>query len=59
MDNWKIILSELFVNLCAGWLGAIIITPNYTKKVGFKKRLVLIVDLGFAIVCLLTAYYLR
>ena len=53
------VLSDLFINLSAGWFGIIIISPNFMDKKGFRKFFILISDLTFAIFCLEVAYILR
>lgn len=59
MNNWPNIISDLFVNLAAGWIGAIIITPNYSKAKKFIKIVLLIVDIFAVILCLWLANYLK
>jgi hypothetical protein len=49
------VISELFVNLAAGWLGVVFIVPNFLKVKGKQKWLMLITDVLFAIVCLILA----
>lgn len=53
------IASELFINLAAGWLGVVIIVPNFSGERGVRKWLVLTTDIVFAIVCLTLAFVLR
>ncbi|OGE15555.1 hypothetical protein A3F00_01935 [Candidatus Daviesbacteria bacterium RIFCSPHIGHO2_12_FULL_37_11] len=53
------IVSDLFVNLSAGWVGAIIITPNFSDTTGLKKWVVLTGNLIGVIVSLLIAFSLR
>ena len=53
------IISDLFVNLSAGWVGAIIITPNFSDATGLKKWVVLTGNLIGVIVSLLIAFSLR
>ena len=53
------VLSDLFVNLAAGWLGAVFIAPNFSSEKKSKVWLVLIVDLVSAILCLLVALFLK
>ena len=43
--NWFQILSELFVNLAAGWLAALIIVPNFTEKKRVEKLIILTGDI--------------
>jgi len=58
-DTWNVIFSEFLINLAAGWFGAVFITPNFSKKKKWEKVWVLIVNLGFATLCLWLASYLR
>lgn len=53
------VLSDLFINLSAGWFGVVVIVPNFTKEKGIKKFLILTIDIAFAIVCLVISYLLR
>lgn len=55
---WFIILSELFINLAAGWFGAAIIVP-LTSKRRKTKWWILPMHIGFGIVSLLISYILR
>lgn len=52
------ILSELFVNLAAGWFGATFIIPLASKRSILKSR-VLFLNLLFGIISLILAYALR
>jgi len=54
-----LVLSELFVNLSAGWLGVVLITPGFGPLTEPKTLLVLTKDILFAILCLLIAIRLR
>lgn len=56
---WSSILSDLFINLSAGWFGVVIIVPNFSEEKGRKKYIVLTADILFGIVCLLLAYLLK
>jgi hypothetical protein len=51
------VLSGLFGNLAAGWLGAAIITPNFADLSELISKLVLTADIVFAILCLLLAFW--
>lgn len=53
------IIGDLFVNLSAGWIGAIIITPNFSDSKGVKKWVVLTGNMLGVIVSLLIAFSLR
>ena len=53
------VLSDLFVNLAAGWLGIVFIVPNFSKVSGRRKWFVLMTDLLFAIVCFELALIFR
>ena len=46
------VTADLFVNIAAGWIGAIIIVPNFSEKKGREKGLVLILDSAAAIICI-------
>ena len=54
-----LIFSDLFVNLSAGWLGALIIVPNFSSEKGVKKLLVLTADILGIILSLFIAYKLK
>lgn len=56
---WLAVFSDLFVNLSAGWIGAVIIVPNFSKEKGNRRRIILTVDILGAIFCLGTAFVLR
>ena len=56
---WLSALSDLFINLSAGWLGTVIILPNYVKERGMKKILILISNLIASIVSLGIGVYFR
>jgi len=53
------VLSSLFTNLAAGWIGAILIFPNFSDLAGLPNKLVLILDILAATVCLLVAFWLE
>ncbi len=52
-------ISDLLVNLSAGWFGVVFIVPNFSKEKGFRKLLILTLDICAAIVCLIAAFLLR
>lgn len=52
------ILSDLFVNLAAGWLGATIIFPIFNKEEGRFDWFMLLTNIFFAILSLGVAYFL-
>lgn len=58
MILWLQAVSDLFINLSAGWFGAALIVPLYTKKPKFKPW-VLTINLLLGIVALLLAIFLR
>jgi len=53
------VLSGLFTNLSAGWIGAIIIFQNFSNLSVFKDKLILLNDTLAAIMCLLIAFWLE
>lgn len=53
------VISDLFINISAGWVGAIVITPNFSDAKGLKKWFVLTGNLLGVIVSLLIAFSLR
>lgn len=53
------VLSGLFTNLAAGWIGAIIIFPNFSDLSFFFNKFILLSDLVAAIICLLVAFWLE
>jgi len=53
------ILSELFVNLSAGWFGAAFIVPISSGKIFPIKLDLLTADIIFGIVCLVIAFKVR
>ena len=58
-QTWLLIISDLFVNLSAGWFGAVFIVPNFSKKKGSERFLVLISNLAASILCLIIAFELK
>lgn len=55
---WFKIISELLVNLSAGWYGASLIIPAFSGNIEFDFG-VLILNISFGTVSLLVAYQLR
>lgn len=55
---WFNIISDLFVNLSAGWYGASLIIPTFTESLNFNFG-ILILNVSFGTVSLLVAYQLR
>lgn len=53
------VLSSLFTNLTAGWIGAILIFPNFSDLSSLLGKVVLIFDITAAIVCLFVAFKLE
>lgn len=51
------VLSSLFTNLTAGWIGALIIVPNISDLSQIQDILVLILDVFAAIVSLSIAFW--
>lgn len=51
------VLSGLFTNLSAGWIGAILIFPNFNDLSNNENKVVLFFDIIAAIVCLLIAFW--
>ena len=58
-ERWFIILSDLFVNLAAGWFGIILIGPALANISSFIDILWLLSNVIIGIICLLLAYKLR
>lgn len=57
--EWFSILSDLSVNLAAGWLGVAFIVPNFSGIRSPFNFLVLTGDIFIAILFLLTAFKLK
>jgi len=51
-----VLISDLLVNLAAGWLGAAVILPLKSKN---RKLPILIFNIFFATLAMLTAFYLQ
>ena len=56
---WFQVLSELFINLSAGWLGAAAILPIIQTRPRPVNLGLLLTNLTFAIVYLVLAYHLH
>ncbi len=56
---WITAISDLLINLSAGWFGAVIIVPNFSRQKGTKRWLILTGDLLAGIVCLAMAVAFR
>lgn len=56
---WLSAISDLFINLSAGWLAAAFITPNFSRKKGASKFVALTFDLAASILFLVTAVKLK
>lgn len=54
-----LVISDLLINLSAGWIGALIIVPNYSQGSSKRKLIILTMDIIFAIFSLMGAYQLR
>ena len=62
MNVWPAVfsaISDLLINMSAGWFGAVFIVPNFTRKQGKEKLLVLINDLALGIISLVIAILVR
>ena len=53
------VLSGLFTNLSAGWIGAVLIFQNFSDLSISKARIILTLDIFAAILCLLLAFWLE
>ncbi|OGK09992.1 hypothetical protein A2767_07795 [Candidatus Roizmanbacteria bacterium RIFCSPHIGHO2_01_FULL_35_10] len=53
------LFSDLFINLSAGWFGAVLILPATTKLLKKVNWLIMFGNIIFAILTLLVAYYFR
>ena len=53
------VLSGLFANLSAGWIGAVLIFPNFSSLYTLQNKILLTLDIVAAIVCLLIAFWLE
>jgi hypothetical protein len=52
-------LADLLINLSAGWVGAILISPNFTWASRNKKIIVLTTDVILATISLVLAVILK
>lgn len=57
-NNLIHILSDLFVNLSAGWIGVAVVIPLQRSKNERFDWIALIINLGFSILSLAVAFYL-
>ena len=55
----KEIISDLLVNLSAGWFGVIFIVPNFSGLNNITEFAILTFDLIMAILCLLISYLFK
>lgn len=53
------VLSSLFTNLAAGWIGAVFIFPNFYNLSLIENKIILTLDITGVIVCLLLAFWLE
>lgn len=53
------ILSDLFVNLAAGWFGTVFIIPIASERPIKERFFILTVHFGLGIFCLLIAFEIR
>jgi len=58
-QTWAEVISELFVNLSAGWFGAALIIPIRGRRIGKIKLGLLTINVVFGILFLVFAYTLR
>jgi hypothetical protein len=56
---WFNIISELLIDLSAGWFGAAFIVSTFSEKSLSINFGILILDIGFGILFLLVAFNLR
>lgn len=56
---WAVVLSDLFINLSAGWFGAALIVPAVAKKKTVINLGILLFNLIFGIVFLIIGFQLR
>ena len=52
-------LSELFINLSAGWFGAAFIVPLSVESISKINLGILTVNVGFGILCFVIGYFLK
>lgn len=53
------VTADLSINLAAGWIGVLMIVPNFVDEKGLRKWLILISDLFAAIFYVILAVILR
>lgn len=53
------VLSDLFINLSAGWFGAGLIIPTFSGEIVSVNFIVLFSDIFLGIIFLITSYQLR
>lgn len=58
-SDFLTIVSDLFINLSAGWFGAIIILPNLFNLKSILNLAVLLTNLLFGIISILIAFKLK
>lgn len=58
-DDLFTVLADLFVNLAAGWFGAVLIVPFVPTILRERIAVTLLINLGFGMVSLLIAFRLR
>lgn len=56
---WSNIIADFFVNLGAGWFGVALIIPTFSESILTMNFGILILDISFGIVSLLSAYLFR
>jgi hypothetical protein len=56
---WRQTLSELAINLSAGWLAAVIITPAFSQSLSSLDGLLILTDLCLSVAFLLLAVKLK
>lgn len=56
---WFTVISDLFVNLSAGWFGVVLIAPNFLTKKSPLKYFLLTSDIVAGIVSLVIAFELK
>ena len=58
-ERWFIILSDLFVNLAAGWFGIILIGPVLSEISSLFDIILFLNNAFFGSICLFLAYQLH
>lgn len=53
--SWSRVFSGFFIDLAAGWVGAVVVSPNFSDLSIVDNKLVLTGDVIGAIFCLLVA----